>query len=82
MDSIVNPYHYAQSEIQPIDLIMGQGMDFWRGNIVKYASRAGLKNDNPELSLDEAEIEDLCKVIRYAQMRINQLEGRGVRDDG
>jgi len=82
MDSIVNPAHYAQSCIQPIDLIMGSDMEFWRGNIIKYASRAGLKNDNPELLDDEAEIKDLKKVIRYAEMRINQLEGRGVRDDG
>jgi len=46
---------------------MENGMEFWRGNIIKYASRAGRKGN---------EIDDLHKIIRYAQFRINQLEGR------
>lgn len=47
-------------------------MEFWRGNIIKYASRAGFKGK---------EIDDLHKIIRYAQFRINQIEGRKPQHD-
>jgi len=50
-------------------------MEFWRGNIIKYASRAGFK-DYPDADPVESEITDLRKVIRYAEMRINQLQGK------
>lgn len=51
---------------------MENGFEFWRGNIIKYASRAGFKGN---------EIDDLHKIIRYAQFRINQIEGRKPQDD-
>ena len=75
-EDIVNePEHYARWVIEPITYIMRNGFEFWRGNIIKYASRAGYK---PYEGMDEvqSEITDLEKVIRYAQMRINQLEGK------
>ena len=75
-EDIVNePKHYARWKIEPITYIMLNGFEFWRGNIIKYASRAGYK---PYEGMDEvqSEITDLEKVIRYAQMRINQLEGK------
>ena len=75
-EDIVNePEHYARWKIEPITYIMMNGFEFWRGNIIKYASRAGYK---PYEGMDEvqSEITDLEKVIRYAQMRINQLEGK------
>ena len=74
--SIVNePKHYARWAIEPITFIMRNGFEFWRGNIIKYASRAGYKLYE---GMDEvqSEITDLEKVIRYSQMRINQLEGK------
>jgi hypothetical protein len=74
-DSIENPNHYTRYKIQPASFIIRNNMEFWRGNIIKYASRAGYKiypNTNKLLS----EISDLRKVIRYAEMRINQLEGK------
>jgi len=74
--SIVNePKHYARWVIEPITFIMRNGFEFWRGNIIKYASRAGYKLYE---GMDEvqSEITDLEKVIRYSQMRINQLEGK------
>lgn len=73
-DIIKKPDHYARWAIEPITFIMRNGFEFWRGNIVKYASRAGFKTYDG-MTRDESEITDLQKVIRYAEMRINQLNG-------
>lgn len=72
---VVRPYHYSKWAIEPITYIMRNGMEFWRGNIIKYASRAGSKTYD---GMDQvnSEITDLKKVIRYCEMRINQLEGK------
>ena len=73
-DIIKQPSHYTQYAIEPKNYIIRNGMEFWRGNIIKYASRAG-KKLYPECDQYESEILDLKKVIRYAEMRINQLNG-------
>jgi len=73
MDEINKPDHYAVNAIEPVDFIMLNELSFWKGNIIKYAVRAGLKQSHPTIT--ESEISDLKKVIRYAEMRINQLEG-------
>lgn len=74
---VINPPHYARYLIEPATFIMRNGFEFWRGNIVKYASRAGHKL-YPGKDAVESEIIDLQKVIRYAEMRINQLQGETV----
>ena len=73
-DVVNEPEHYARWEIEPITYIMSNSFDFWRGNIIKYASRAGFKSYDGKTK-DASEIIDLQKVIRYAEMRINQLNG-------
>lgn len=74
-DDVVNkPDHYANWAIEPITYIMRNGMEFWRGNLIKYATRAGFKQYDG-MGYVESEITDLKKVIRYAEMRINQLNG-------
>ena len=73
-DIVNEPTHYARWDIEPITYIMRNGFDFWRGNIVKYASRAGYKMYEGKTQL-QSEIIDLEKVQRYCQMRINQLNG-------
>jgi len=73
-DIVNEPKHYARWVIEPITYIMRNGFEFWRGNIVKYASRAGYKMYESKTQV-ESEIIDLEKVIRYSQMRINQLNG-------
>lgn len=73
-DSVKNPSHYTQWPIQPVRYIMRNGMEFWRGNVIKYASRAGSKTYDG-LTKNESEITDLEKCIRYCEMRINMLEG-------
>tara|TARA_R110000765_G_scaffold280738_3_gene378178 strand:- start:432 stop:743 length:312 start_codon:yes stop_codon:yes gene_type:complete len=73
-DIVDEPQHYLRWKIEPITYIMRNGFDFWRGNIIKYASRAGYKLYEGKDSV-ESETIDLKKVIRYAEMRINQLNG-------
>jgi len=73
-DIVNEPEHYARWEIEPITYIMLNDFEFWRGNIVKYVSRAGFKLYDGKTK-DASEIVDLEKVIRYAEMRINQLNG-------
>lgn len=78
-DIIKKPDHYARHVIEPMTYITANSMEFWRGNIIKYASRAGHKLYDG-MSPEESEIADLHKVIRYAEMRINTIEGRDVID--
>jgi len=73
-DIVNEPKHYARWAIEPITYIMRNGFEFWRGNIVKYASRAGYKLYEGKTQV-ESEVIDLEKVQRYCQMRINQLNG-------
>tara|TARA_A100001015_G_C14656739_1_gene581391 strand:- start:150 stop:374 length:225 start_codon:yes stop_codon:yes gene_type:complete len=68
-NEVIKPDHYERWDIEPVQFIMLNDMEFWRGNIIKYVSRAGFKGD---------EVVDLKKAIRYCEMRINQLEGREV----
>ena len=81
-DGIVKaPSHYERYKMEPINFIMINDMEFWRGNIIKYVARAGFK-PYPNQDATQSEITDLRKVQRYAEMRINQLEGRNPNDDG
>ena len=76
-DIIKQPSHYARFAIEPVTFCMVNGLPFHTGNIIKYACRAGYKLYE---GMDEvqSEITDLKKVRRYAEMRINQLEGKGI----
>ena len=73
-DIVNEPTHYARWKIEPITYIMRNGFEFWRGNLIKYSSRAGFKLYEGKSQV-ESEVIDLEKVIRYANMRINQLNG-------
>lgn len=74
-DIVQEPSHYARWTIEPITFTMQNSFEFWRGNIVKYVSRAGYKLYEGKSQV-ESEIIDLEKVIRYSEMRINQLKGK------
>lgn len=74
-DHVNKPSHYTQYTIEPIEFIMHNSLPFHTGNIIKYAVRAGYKL-YPQMDKIESEITDLQKVIRYAEMRINQLQGK------
>ena len=74
-DIVKEPEHYARWSIEPITYVMRNDFEFWRGNIIKYASRAGFKMYEGKTQV-ESEIIDLEKVIRYSEMRINLLNGK------
>ena len=73
-DVVKRPDHYTHYAIEPMTYIVRNHMEFWRGNIVKYASRAGHKTYDGMTAV-ESEITDLKKAIRYAEARINHLNG-------
>jgi hypothetical protein len=50
--------HYKKCGIEPVEYIYANGLDFFRGNIVKYVTRDKDKNG----------AEDIRKVIDYANM--------------
>lgn len=65
MDEVKHPSHYCFSEYEPRKVIYSWGLNFNRGNAVKYLARAGRKLD---------EIEDLKKAIQYIEFEIEELE--------
>jgi len=56
--------HYKDMAIQPVEFIIANGLGFCEGNIIKYTCRYKQKNG----------VEDLRKVIHYAEMLIASLE--------
>lgn len=74
-DTIVKrPEHYTRYSIEPVEFIMRNDLNFATGNMVKYALRAGHKAYEGR-TLEESEVIDLQKVMRYAEMRINLIKG-------
>lgn len=68
-DSVNYPSHYTDGKIEVIDFIEDKGLNFHRGNAVKYIARAGKKDPNKE-------IEDLEKAVWYLQREIEKLKER------
>jgi len=56
---------------------MTNDLPFHVGSIIKYACRAGYKIYG-EMNTAESEIADLRKVIRFCEMRINQVSEEGI----
>jgi hypothetical protein len=77
LTDIEEPTHYARWPVEPVEVIMQNGLEFWRGNIIKYVMRAGYKQGSFNNTV-QAEISDLMKAKRYIEMRINQLEGKNI----
>lgn len=65
-ESINHPAHYNTGQIEVIDFIEDQELDFHLGNAVKYICRAGRKNPDKT-------IEDLQKATWYLDRKINEL---------
>lgn len=74
---VQNPDHYAAYVVEPAEYIMVNDMEFWRGSIIKYASRAG-KKKYPNLGDKESERLDLLKAMRFCEMRLNMLNDEGI----
>ncbi len=61
------PTHYRNQPIQPIEIIDAYGLDFKRGNALKYLLRAGSK-------LGEEKTDDLQKAIWYLVCELHGIE--------
>lgn len=65
------PKHY-DFPIQPYDYISQNKLGWPAGNVIKYATRAGLKVNKGEEPID-AEIRDWEKIVKYAQLHLRDL---------
>lgn len=50
MKDAINPNHYKQGNIEVIDFILDQKMDYLEGNVIKYVSRYKFKNGLEDLN--------------------------------
>lgn len=66
-DAVNKPSHYTDGKIEVIDFIEDKGLNFHRGNAIKYIARAGKKDPTKE-------IEDLKKAQWYINREIKRLE--------
>lgn len=66
-DNVNHPSHYTYGKIEVIDAIEAWGLNFHRGNAVKYIARAGKKNIVKE-------VEDLEKAVWYINREIERLK--------
>lgn len=72
-DIVNHPSHYTDGGIETIDFILGKGLNYCRGNAIKYISRAGKKDKSKE-------IEDLQKAIWYLNKEIETLKQEEDKD--
>ena len=67
IDNVNSPAHYSDGKIEVIDFIEDKKLNYHRGNVIKYISRAGKKDKTKE-------IEDLEKAQWYLTREINKLK--------
>lgn len=68
-DSVNNPSHYTDGNIEVIEYIEDKKLGFCLGNAIKYISRAGKKDGNSRL-------QDLKKVREYINHEIKAEEDK------
>ena len=61
-----SPIHYTRGNIEVWDFIRDQGLNYFRGNAIKYICRAGYKSP-------QTEVEDLKKAIHYLENELNSI---------
>ena len=66
-DNVNHPSYYTNGKVEVIDAIEAWGLNFHRGNAVKYIARAGKKNIANE-------VEDLEKAVWYINREIERLK--------
>ena len=64
---VTAPSHYTRGSIEVWDFIRDQGLNYFRGNAIKYICRAGFKGTGTE-------IEDLKKAIHYLENELHALQ--------
>ncbi len=66
-DAVNHPDYYTYGGVETLDYIMAKDLDFARGSVIKYVSRAGLKDP-------EKELEDLEKARFFLDVVIEKIE--------
>ena len=61
-----SPRHYTRGQIEVWDFIRDQGLNYFRGNAIKYICRAGFKSISTE-------VEDLKKAIHYLENELHHI---------
>jgi hypothetical protein len=69
VDAVNNPPHYTVGGISVFDFIEAKGLNYGRGNVIKYVTRAGVKDSATEL-------QDLEKAAWYLAAEIDRLKGK------
>lgn len=67
-DPVSSPSHYTRLKPEPIEVIEAWGLSFHRGQVLRYLSRAGHKDN---------EVQDLRKARWFLDREIERLEKRG-----
>tara|TARA_Y100000361_G_scaffold80106_1_gene70866 strand:- start:312 stop:617 length:306 start_codon:yes stop_codon:yes gene_type:complete len=62
-----SPAHYTRGSIEVWDFIRDQGLNYHRGNAIKYICRAGYKSV-------VTETQDIKKAIHYLENELEHLE--------
>ena len=65
-ETVNHPSHYNQG-IETIEYIESWSMNFNTGNVIKYVTRAGYKDN---------QLEDLKKAMWYLQREIDRIENK------
>jgi hypothetical protein len=65
-DPVNHPSHYTRGKIEVWDFIVDQGLNYLRGNAVKYLCRAGDK----EPALEEQDIDKAIAFLNREKKRI------------
>ena len=65
-EKVDHPSHYNQG-IETIEYIESWSMNFNTGNVIKYVTRAGYKDN---------QLEDLKKAMWYLQREIDRIENK------
>jgi len=58
------PKHYKRYTIQPFEFISKNELNFFQGNVIKYACRYKMKDG----------IKDLEKIIHYCELEIKKMK--------
>ena len=73
-DEVNHPGHYTSGSIEVWDFIVDQKLDYIRGNVIKYVTRAGKK-------YPEKEVQDLEKARAYLDKAIKMVEENNAASD-
>ena len=63
-DHQIGGSHYKSMKIQPVEFILANELGFCEGNVIKYICRYKQKGG----------VQDLKKVVHYAELLIKQIE--------